>query len=375
MKTKIYLLTVLICFAIVVPAQKYKYMIFENWMENSWKSSFRITNNYDSNGHLINDYDEEWNGETNIWEKITTNTHTLNPDGTIKETLSAFWDEDTNEWETVSKTLYSYTASKEILTETSQIFWDTWIDFTKDTYNYDPNGKLASMVTQTMDLLSGMALKNSSQTLYSYNEDGTEKQIVDQIWNSLNQWEDESRTTNTYNNSKQLISDLSENWVNNTWVNDVRTTNTFNANGTFNESIEEMWENGNWIKNAKAIFDFNANGDIVIVVSQAWNTTLNQWENETRIRFDYTTGIQSVQMADNYSKVYPNPFIDQLTIENRELSDSRIEVFNSNGQLVSSFKTNKSVTTLNMGSLEKGVYFMKIRSAKNDQTIKLLKVK
>lgn len=373
MKAKIYLLTVLMSFSMVVPAQKYKYMIFENWETNSWKSSFRSTNNYDSNGNLINDFDEEWNNETNSWKKITTNTHTLNPDGTIMETLTAFWDEDTNEWETASKTVFTYNASKKILTETTQMFWDTWIDYSKDTYNYDSNGKLTSVVSQTMDLLSGMALKNSDQTTYSYNEDGTEKQIIYQIWNNLNQWENESRTTNTYNNSKQLISDLSENWVNNSWVNDARSTNTFNANGTFNESIEEMWENNNWIKNTKSIFDFNANGDIVSLVSQAWNTTLNQWENEMRIRFDYTTGIQPVELAGNDSKVYPNPFNDRLTIENGALVESGIEVFNTAGQLVSSIKTNRSVTNLNLGSLKKGVYFMKIRSPLNEQTIKLIK--
>lgn len=373
MKTKIYLLTVLMCFAMVVPAQKYKYMIFENWMENTWEMTYRSTNNYNSSGNLTDDFDEEWNDGTNIWEKVIVNTHTLNPDGTIKETLTDAWSDESNEWETASKTLYTYNASKEILTETSQIFWDTWIDYSKDTYTYDSNGKLTSMVTQTMDLLSGMVLKNSSQTLYSYNDDGTEKQIVNQIWNILNQWEDESRTTNTYNNSKQLISDLSENWVNNAWVNDSKSTNTYNANGTLKETTEEKWEEGNWIKNGKAIYSFNAKGDMESMVSQSWNITLNQWENEMRIRFDYTTGIQYVDLAGNDSKVYPNPFNDQLIIENRELSDYRIDVFNSTGQIVSTFKTNKLVTNLNMGSLKKGVYFMKIRSPQNEQTIKLLK--
>lgn len=373
MKTKIYLLTVLLCSTMVLPAQKYKYMIFENWVEKSWEATYRSTNNYDSNGNLISDYDEQW--ENNIWKKITTNTHTLNTDGTIKETLTEALNDESNEWEASSKTIYTYNASKEILTETSQIFWDTWIDYSKDIYNYDSNGKLTSMVIQTMDLLSGMGLKNSSQTTYSYNEDGTENQIVGQIWNTLNQWEDASRTTNIYNNSKQLISDLSENWVNNTWVNDSKSTNTYNANGTLKETIEEEWEEGNWIKNGKAIYSFNANGDIVSLVSQKWNITLNDWENEMRIRLEYTTGIQPAELADNNAKVYPNPFIDQLTIEHETFFESRIEVFNSAGQLVSSFKPNKSVTTLDMGSLVKGVYFMKIRSPQNDQTIKLLKVK
>lgn len=375
MKTKIYLLTVLMCFAIVVSAQKYKYMIFENWMENSWKMTYRTTNNYNSNGNLINDFDEEWNDETKIWKKIMIDTHTLNPDGTIKETLTESLNDDSNEWEATSKTVYTYNASKEILTETSQIFWDTWIDFTKDIYTYDSNGKLTSLVLQSLDMLSGMVLKNSSKSLFSYNEDGTEKQIVDQRWNPLNQWEDESRTTNTYNNSKQLISDLSENWVDNTWVNDSKSTNTFNANGTLKESIVEEWEEESWIKKGKAVYSFNSKDEMESMVSQSWNTTLNQWENEMRIRFDYATGIQLVDQEGNASKVYPNPFIDQLTIENRELSDSRIEVFNSTGQLVSSFKTNKSVTTMDMGSLKKGIYFMKIRSPKNDQTFKLLKAK
>jgi len=146
-----------------------------------------------------------------------------------------------------------------------------------------------------------------------------------------------------------------------------------NANGTLKETIEEEWVDGNWIKNGKAIYSFNAKGEMESMVSQSWNTTLNQWENQIRISLEYTTGIQLVELAENTAVVYPNPFIDQLTVENRALVESGIEVFNSAGQLVSTIKTTRSVTNLNLGSLKKGVYFMKIRSPQNEQTIKLIK--
>ena len=374
MKTKFYLLTALMCFTLVAPAQKYKYMIFESWTNNSWKMTFRSTNNYDLNGNLISDYDEQWNNETSIWENISTNAHTLNPDGTIRESLSRSWNEESNRWETVSKTVFTYNESKKIHTEITQIFLESWMDSEKISYTYDSNGNLMSIVTQKMDLLSGMVLKNFSQTIYSYNEDKTENQIVYQIWNAANQWEDESRTTNTYNASKQLISDLSENWENNIWVNDSRSTNTYKANGTLSEVIEEQWENNDWVNGAKGIFGFNANGDMESMVSQGWNETLKEWENLLRIRLDYATGIQPVKLTGNTLKVYPNPFLDQLTIDHSEPVESGIEVFNSTGQLVNSFKTNKSVTTLNLSLLERGVYFMKIKTPQNEQTIRLLKV-
>ena len=124
------------------------------------------------------------------------------------------------------------------------------------------------------------------------------------------------------------------------------------------------------------MYTYNANGEIEQLLTQHWNTTPGQWENETRILYNYSaTGINPLGWTGPAPVVFPNPFEDQLTIDGGSPEKYAIQVFNAAGQLVSTFNSQESVTNLNLGNLQQGVYFMKIKSQKNEQTVKLLKAR
>lgn len=378
MKRKFYLLTTLIFLSFCLYAQfaqKYNFMIMEEWKDNVWKKTSKSTNTYDSNGNLTSVTYAEWNAISSTWDNSTIISYTLNSDGTIKENLIKTWNKDGKIWEDVSKSIFTYNTAKKILTETTQIWFGAiWMDYNKNTYTYSGN-QLTSEVSQSFDFFS-MQLKNSSQTTYSYNADGTENQSVDQTWNASGQWENSSRTTNTYNATKQITSILTERWVSNTWINDSKITNIYNPNGTLKESLDETWTTDKWVNDLKDVFSYNTNGKLEIILTQEWKTDLNNWVNQSRTTFDVNiTGIQPIELKGMHSKVFPNPFEENLTIQHASPGEIGIDVFSITGQLVISFKMNSSVTTLNLGSLQKGVYFLKIKSAQNEQTFQLLKTK
>jgi len=376
MKTKLYLLTALIFLTLFVSAQKYNYMIMEDWKDNAWTKASKSTNTYDSNGNLIKITMEQWNAETNLWEKYIIISYTLNSDATVKEALTQMWGMFGDEWSNSSKTSYTYDGSKKILTETT-LTWmmDSWLENRIETNTYDTNGKLIKIITQGYDFLT-QQMKNSSQHTYTYNSDGTENQSVAQTWNALNQWENATRMTNTYNASKHITGMLSERWVSNAWMNVSKITLTYNTNGSLKETLSESWQTDKWVNSFKDISSYSPQGELEVDLSQGWNANLVQWENQMRTTYYYnTTGFQPVEFTGNGSKVFPNPFEDQLTIECGSLNENDIQVFNSTGQLVKSLKSTSSVTRVNLGSLNKGVYIMKIKSLQNEQTIRLLKVK
>lgn len=376
MKTKLYLLTALIFLTLFVSAQKYNYMIMEDWKDNAWTKASKTTNTYDSNGNLIKLTMEEWNTVTNLWNKYIIITYTLNSDATIKETLTQMWDKDANDWSNTSKAINTYDGSKKKLTETTQMWMgDSWLEYRKETNTYDTNGNLIKIIAQSLDFMT-QQLKNSSQHTYTYNSDGTENQNVAQTWNALNQWENTSRMTNTYNASKQIITMLSERWLSGAWQNVSKITLTYNTNGLVKETLSESWQTDKWVNSFNDISSYSPQGELEVDLSQGWNANLVQWENQMRTTYYYnTTGFQPVEFTGNGSKVFPNPFEDQLTIECGSLNENDIQVFNSTGQLVKSLKSTSSVTRVNLGSLNKGVYIMKIKSLQNEQTIRLLKVK
>ena len=376
MKTKFYLLTIFVFLALALSAQKYNVMLVEEWKNNSWANSLKTTNTYDSNGKLIKLTSQGWNAPTSSWDNSVLISYTLNSDGTIKESLTQAWVADDNAWEDVNKSVYTYSASKKILTQTTQIwFGGTGIDFSKNIYTYNDKDSLSTLLTQTINPLT-LQFVNSTQSTYTYNSDGTENQSVVQIWNASNQWVNSQRTTNTYNASKHVTLSLGEKWENDAWINDTRGSYTYNAKGSITESMEESWLANLWVNSSKQMMSYNTSGEIGQIVSQAWKTDLALWENELRITYDYnTTAIDPVKLAGKSSVVFPNPFEDQLTVVSGSFDEHGVEIFNSVGQLINSFKTNESVTNLNLGELKKGVYFMKIKSSKNEQTIKLLKAR
>ena len=373
MKTKFYFLITLVFLTFAVSAQKYKVMLVQSWVNNSWSDTMRTTSTYDSNGHLIKLITEEWDPATNTWGNAIMISYTLNSDNTIKETLTQVWDKTNNTWQDIVTT-FTYSASKKKLTATNRInFSGIDVDYSKTTYTYNDKDSLATQLDQTFNQQT-LQLANSSQTTFAYNSDGALNQHVTQTW-TTDQWVNSVRETNTYNASKKATSSLGEKWVNNAWENDSRYTFTYSAAGSITESLTESWLNNAWANTSLVKYTYNATNKIEQIVTQNWNTALAQWDNESRISYDLSTAIDPVQLVGKGSVVYPNPFEDQITIESSSPDEHGIQVFNAVGQLIQSIKTNKSVTNLNLGGMEKGVYFMKIKTAKNEQTIKLLKAR
>lgn len=370
MKTKLYLLITFIFITLAISAQNYKTLLMEDWMNNAWVNASRSTNTYDANGHLLKTTLESWTD--GAWANTAIISDTLNADGTIRITLTQSM--ENGSMQNVSKTIYTYNGAKQVLTATTQMnMGDSWMDFSKLTYTYNGQNQLTSQVTQIFSILT-MQLVNSDQNTYSYNSNGTENQVISQKWNANNQWENDARYTNTYDNSKKVISDLNEKWVNNAWVNESRTSYTFNAAGLVQESIGQSWLENAWVNTFKDDYTYNSKNDITEVITQQWNTSLSQWENDSRLTYTYDgTGVHSVELADQSLVVYPNPFAGQITILSELKGIHSIEVFNASGQLIYSVKTTENNFKLDLGGLKNGVYL--IKTPQNNQSIKVFKTK
>jgi hypothetical protein len=370
MKTKLYLLIPFIFLSLAISAQNYKTLLMEDWVNNAWVNSSRSTNTFDANGHLIKTAIEDFTDGAWIGTAIISDT--LNADGTIKVALTQSM--ENGSWMNISKTVYTYNANKQILTATTQMnLGDSWMDFSKLTYTYNAQNQLTNQVTQILNMAT-MQLVNADQNIYSYNSDGTENQVISQKWNTSNVWENASRFTNTYNNSKMVTSDLNEIWVNNAWVNESKTTYTFNAAGSVQESTGQNWVDNAWVNSFKDNYTYNSNKELTEVITQEWNTTTSLWENKSRLTYTYGgTGVHNVELTDRSLVVFPNPFMDQITIQSQLNGMHGIEVFNALGELIYSVKTADNSVKLDLGGLENGVYM--IRTPQNNQSIKVLKTK
>jgi hypothetical protein len=70
-------------------------------------------------------------------------------------------------------------------------------------------------------------------------------------------------------------------------------------------------------------------------------------------------GIENIREYINDISFYPNPAIDNLTIETP--AQAIIEILNTEGQILKSFNTNDKTTTIDISGLTSGMYFVKAK--------------
>ena len=378
MRSIIYIFLFSICFSLHLSAQKYATLLTEDWTNGIWVNSIMETNTFDSNGNISMSSIDMWNDTTSVWDNETKITNTLNSDATINFSMTQSWSKVNNMWTDVQKTIYTYDASKNVLTQKTQIpFGADWMDFSMTTRTYNTNGQVVSIVNQNFDFIT-MQMKNSTQLTYSYNPDGTANQMVSQNWNTVSSaWENWQRITSTYNSSKLVISELTENYANNAWVNSTKTTLTYNSDSSIKESLDQDWDvtGAIWVDSSNYAFTYNANGSVSQILITSWMAAQSIWENQSRISYTYNSvsAVQPELAGTGQLRVYPNPFTDVVSIEGKMPEKTNIQLFNIDGQLVRTFQKGEQLSKISMASLKNGVYILKAVSPESQQVVKILK--
>lgn len=378
MKSIIYIFLFSICFSLHLSAQKYATLLTEDWTNGSWVNSMMFNNTFDANGNITMSSIDMWNDTTSVWDQGAKTSNTLNSDATINFSLTQSWSKSDNMWQDVQKMSYTYDASKNVLTQNSQMpFGMDWMDFTMSTHTYDANGRVVKIVNQSMNFAT-MQMKNSTQITFTYNSDGTLNQTVNQNWNATSSaWENSQRSTNTYNSSKLVVSDLTETYESNAWVNSTKTTLTYNSDGSLNESLDQNWDTSGatWVDSSKETFTYNSDGSINQMLAMDWMADQSSWENQSRMTYTYNsvTIVQPELAGTGQLRVFPNPFTDVVSIEDKSLNESNIQLFNVNGQLIRTFQKGEPLSKISLASLKNGVYILKAVSPESQQVVKILK--
>jgi hypothetical protein len=76
------------------------------------------------------------------------------------------------------------------------------------------------------------------------------------------------------------------------------------------------------------------------------------------IGVNMTTGVN--KLAASFVRLYPNPVESSLTIERGNSDEVTIELYNVSGTLIGTIKADNVTTTINVGALNSGSYFVRI---------------
>jgi hypothetical protein len=151
-------------------------------------------------------------------------------------------------------------------------------------------------------------------------------------WDFLNsEWNNSRRTQYTYNSGETV--ELEETWNGSSWVNDVRRTITLNNDDLPTQSLTESWDGSNWVNEERDTFTyttFENTQKFERVVTEVWNASASEWDDETRVRFSYDS-IIPVELA-RFDAQRSGTDAVQLTWQTAsETNNSGFEVQRQNG--------------------------------------------
>ena len=89
-------------------------------------------------------------------------------------------------------------------------------------------------------------------------------------------------------------------------------------------------------------------------------------------RFESSAAIQDPVLNSANVLVYPNPFLDQITVSS-ETELQKIELYQANGLLLKTNEVSGVEFILETSELKKGIYFLQVTNSKGKEIVKILK--
>lgn len=146
-------------------------------------------------GKLISIDTDKWSSSGWLDDAITL--YDYNADGTVKAFTVQAWDNSTTSYVNSFRVQNTYSAGKLQLMHSQ--YWGNgfFVDFTRNTYTYNPTGDIDVLMFETYYETNAIWVKNFKDT-YTY-QNGRLNQKMTQHWDgSLSNWKDAARTTYTY---------------------------------------------------------------------------------------------------------------------------------------------------------------------------------
>ena len=343
----------------------------ESFDGTSWVPVNRTEFIYDNSNNLTEEAELSWNSGTSQWIKTDVSTYTYNANNnSIIELYQSFNGTNVDQQ---NRTTNTYNSEGELTQFLDEDYLNSnWVNTYKVALEY-ANGSIASGISYDWNGAAWVIGENSTQVEINYNPNGTVSSVVTDIRESSS-WLTAYRSVYSYDANNRVTLNNDEFFDGSTWSVENKLEYTYDANGNVvtekgfyedNGVFVVDYEETNTFDTSQSMADFahpfkDKNGiDYLFSVNGIINKILTTTSSESRTTYNYgeaTTSAPTFNLAD--VRVYPSPATDVINVSIENGAIHKIEVYNLLGKKV--FTSAKS--KINVESLAKGVYLLKIRS-------------
>ncbi|HSH64882.1 MAG TPA: T9SS type A sorting domain-containing protein [Bacteroidia bacterium] len=187
------------------------------------------------------------------------------------------------EWINFGKNSYTYNSDGNLESVLEELFNESpeeWIKNTRDVYNYD---SLGNRIFSLRQYFNGQEFVNNFKSENCF-EGKNLISSVRQDWTD-NEWVNSSKSIYTYTPEKVKVTALFQVWANEQWVNYGLTNYGYDEMLNVNTIQSKTWQENQWIDYALGLFEY---GDYNNLIIENWLRIVNNnRENWFRIFYEY----------------------------------------------------------------------------------------
>ena len=345
-----------------------------NYNKNIGKFAGEYTIKYlDSDSNIVKKTDKTWWKNLNSWVN-TKNTKYNYQNNNLKTEILQQWRPNTNEWRNKSKFYFEYDSyDRELLKIRYTWSSNKWKSRERDTTIYESDDLIIT-INQAKKGNNDTWI-NNKKTLKQFKDSVLLKETI-QVWEN-EKWRNDHETTYTYDSLGRIQTIIQQSWEQSRHklINAYSSEYIYENNSADYIILNKSWHSFKWHNINKKEFIFIPNKNLIKSYSYyKWDSNYNYWKNiSKKVNFySAATLIDGISPVINEEiNIFPNPTSDYFQITEKHLNaNDIIEIYSLNGNLVLHQKIGAG--NINIKSLNKGIYFIKIIGKKQYKTQKLV---
>jgi len=358
---------------------------------------FTLEYTYDGEGYLLTEKRSTWNAEQGSFVPQWLSTYETNEEGLLVSlTRCNFQEGDEPDCINSFQDIISYNEENlEILLLRS--VWNQEEESWEWSVQWESEYEDVLILTEVRSGWNGEEWLPVQKQLHGYNDEGLLNYFEVQDYNQGGAaWDPSYRSTAEYNSEGRMLEFLVQNYFADNWNNSSRGNFEYDGPGNTIGAFYDFWNNNSseWIEQSSDAMTYDLDVEAADV--------LPAWYNDMFINFDvvnkileYTSvanpnekisgenrtyyyspfqSLSTVEVGSESIAIYPNPFRNQLIIQNSASSTPAVFTLHDlQGRVVMQGNVNAQ-TTLSMEGLKCGIYVYTLRGVQVYQSGKLVKV-